>query len=379
MRERYIGLMSGTSMDGIDLASILIDETDAMEVEAHFSAPFSAEVRAELLDLIARPQIAPGRVIATATALGELYAEVINQFLAEHGIDRADVRAIGKHGITWYHLPDGETALGRHCAGTCQIGDPFVTAAHTGIPVISDFRRADMALGGQGAPLAAYFDRFLFAHAEERRIMLNLGGIANFTLLDPGGPMTAFDTGPANMIIDSIMSRHPTEPTAYDAGGRTAARGKVDRQLLDDCLKHPYFQRKPPKTTGREDFGEHYTQRFLQSGLSFDDMVATATALTVETVTDAVVETLNGEFRTGDTVIVSGGGVHNQTIMKALAENLPRVRVAPMNAYGLDPDAKEAVLTALLARAYVHRLPGNVPEVTGASGQAILGSEARVI
>jgi len=377
MSKRFIGIMTGTSMDGIDVALIRIDEPFALTLEAQDSYLFSPDEREALLALIPSGAREPAELVATEVALGERYAESITTFLEDNVIDPTTVTAIGLHGLTYFHLPDGATALGRRVAGTMQIGDPFVVAARTGIPVIHDFRRADMALGGQGAPLAPYLDRLLFSHPDERRILLNLGGIANLTLLDPGRDrLLAFDSGPANMIIDLLMAHHPDCAAGYDPDGHYAARGRVLHALLDRLLTHPYFQRQPPKSTGRELFGASFARNFLDLSNSepIDDLVATATELTIRTVAQSVRDVLAGRFRETDQLIVSGGGALNKTMMAGLRNALPAMTVATTADHGLPVECKEAVLMAALAWAHLERRPGNVPEITGASAPTVLGA-----
>jgi len=382
MSARFLGIMSGTSMDGIDLALIRVEtEPFALALEVFDCVLFEEAIRGELLGLIQDSVCEHQKMIATETALGELYADAVAGFLSDNRIDPASIRALGMHGITSFHAPEPSEALGRMVAGTRQIGDPFVLAARTGLPVVHDFRRADMARGGQGAPLAPWLDRLLFSDPEHRRILVNLGGIANLTLLDPGNSrIVAFDSGPANMIIDSLMRGHPTCAAGYDPSGHHAAKGTVIPALLEHCLEHPYFRRTPPKTTGRELFGEAFTHRFTSFSpkAAINDLVATATELTVRTLVDAVHTVLDDGPRAGDAMIVSGGGALNDTMMNALEERLPLLSVSTTSDHGIPVEAKEAVLIAALTWAHLEGLPGNVPEITGARGEAVLGSLAPV-
>ena len=252
-----------------------------------------------------------------------------------------------------------------------QIGCPATIATALGVPVVSDFRSADLALGGQAAPLAPYIDEALFAHPAETRVLLNLGGIANLTVLPPGGPPTAaFDTGPANMVIDALALR--LTGRGYDLDGALAAAGTPDEAVLEDVLTAPFFVQPPPKSTGREDFGTPFVDWLVGRGPSDPaDLVATATAFTARSVADAVARFVDP---TPDRVIASGGGVHNPTLMRMLAGALAPVPLETTAAYGLDPDAKEAVLFALLAHEWANGVRTGLPAVTGASRAAFQGS-----
>jgi len=376
MREFYVGIMSGTSMDGIDLALVSFAEPFHMELIDHREIPFDGPVRHQLLDLIRADQVPQKTVVAAECLLGELFADAVTAFLCDAQVPAETIRAIGFHGITLHHLPVPAPALDGYGRGTWQIGNPFVLAQKTGIPVVFDFRRADMALGGQGAPLAPFLDHLAFRDEYERRILLNLGGIANLSFLDPQRTeVLAFDAGPANMVCDHLMQFHPDQPGLFDPEGQVAARGTVIPALLAEALAHPYFRQKPPKSTGREDFGASFCERFLNWQEAYiDDLVATAAELTIVSVADAVSLCLTPPARDGDRLIVGGGGAHNQTLMQGLARRLPHVTVTTTQPYGIPPDAKEAMLMASLAWAHVHGVPGNLPEVTGARASAVLGA-----
>lgn len=364
-----MGLMSGSSLDGVDVVAVRGEGRP--EILAYREYPFEAEVRAALRDFIAEVRLACDLFPAAHTALGHVFADAVQRFLLETGIQARDVRALGMHGVTFRHLPKPVRVFGREVTTTCQWGDPAVIAARCGVTVVDDFRHMDMALGGQGAPLAPFIEQLYFADDHEDRAALNIGGIANVTLLPAGGgPIRAFDTGPGNMIIDALMAQRPGDPALFDADGAYAATGKVDAELLEQLRNQPYFQQRPPKSTGREMFGPAFVHRWF-ADRDHADLVATATAFTAHTIGDAL-----HRFSAGHRpacLIVSGGGVYNKTLMAMLSEALPDVRLCSSEAFGLNPSAKEAVLTALLARSRMRGETGNFISVTGARAAAVLG------
>jgi anhydro-N-acetylmuramic acid kinase len=273
-------------------------------------------------------------------------------------LDSVDL--IGSHGQTIWHQPDK--------GATLQIGEPAVISKKTGLPVVADFRKADMTAGGEGAPLTPYLDYVLHRDPSEKRVLQNIGGIANLTYLGDD-PIVAFDTGPGNMIIDAVVKQHNGE--SHDVDGLLAKKGEINQVLLRELLDHPYYKQKPPKTTGREVFGEHYaeqvTKRAKKLGISHEDLVATVTQLTIQTIIDAYKQ-LPGV----DAVYVSGGGVRNPVIVDGLREGLG-VPVLDYSVLGFSSEAKESVLMALLANEYVMGTPSNLPEATGAKEKVVLG------
>lgn len=377
--ELYVGIMSGTSLDGLDLALVSIEEPFSIELLAFENVPFASEQRSEYFDVIQSAFWEPAKILAINHVLGERIAAAVHDFLRGQRIAPQRVTAVGLHGITFWHCPEGFEVQGGVGRGTLQLGDPFTVAAQTGIRVAFDFRQTDIALGGQGAPMVPFLDEKLFRTPESGRVVLNLGGIANVTFLPPrDGEIIAFDTGPANMVIDYLMQRHPSQPQSYDPDGSFAARGQVIEDLLKTCLAHPFFSTTPPKSTGREDFGPIFCRHFLRAKNvnRFEDLIATATMLTAVTIADAVRHYHHQEARYSDfkELIVSGGGAHNVTLMKWLQEQLPEMTVKKTDDFGLNCDAKEAVLMAALAWALVHKVPGNFPSVSGASRKAVLGA-----
>ena len=365
------GLMSGTSLDGVDAAVVRLDGTGAglaVETLGFHSRPYEPALRDALAACVEAATSDVRMVSQLHARLGDVFADVAEQALARAGLGRGDLDLVGSHGQTVQHVPEPEDCAGVPTRSTLQIGSPAVLAARLGALVVADFRAGDLALGGQAAPLAPALDRALFAHPTETRALLNLGGIANVTVLAPGEDPVAFDTGPANMVLDALVRRLTGLP--YDRGGRIAAAGTPDRALLARLLADPYYALPPPKSTGREHFGTDFVDRLLASGLGTEDVVATAAALTAETVAGAVRQHGGGAAR----VIASGGGVHNDALMAMLADALAPVPVETTAAYGLDPDAKEAVLFAILAHEWANGVRTGLPSVTGARAAAFQGS-----
>ncbi len=374
--ERVVaGVMSGTSLDGIDVAIARVrgsGRTLDLETLAFTHAAYAPELR-ETLHRNVEAATSNVRDLSQLNALlGRLFTDAIERAAAAAGLSVRDLDLVGSHGHTAHHVPDPESFAGYEgVASTLQLGDPAVIAARLGIPVVGDFRTADVALGGQGAPLVPYFDYVMFADADEQRALLNLGGIANVTILPRGaGPdeVYAFDTGPANMVLDALTARLFGEP--FDRDGAHAAAGTPDEALLTELLADDYFHRPPPKSTGREAFGTAYVDGLIARGSSPDDLLATATALTARSVADAVERFASEPL---DALIVSGGGIHNRELLRLLAEAFAPVPVRTTADYGVDPDAKEALCFAVLAHEFVNGVPTNLPSVTGASRPTLLG------
>ena len=368
------GLMSGTSLDGVDAAVVRLGGTGAgLEVETlgFVSEPYDGPLHDAIAACVETATSDVRMVSQLHARLGRHFARATRSALEAAGLAPAGLDLVGSHGQTVHHVPRAEEVAGVPTRSTLQIGCPATIATALGVPVVSDFRSADLALGGQAAPLAPYIDGALFAHPAETRVLLNLGGIANLTVLPPGGPPTAaFDTGPANMVIDALALR--LTGRGYDLDGALAAAGTPDEAVLEDVLTAPFFVQPPPKSTGREDFGTPFVDWLVGRGPSDPaDLVATATAFTARSVADAVARFVDP---TPDRVIASGGGVHNPTLMRMLAGALAPVPLETTAAYGLDPDAKEAVLFALLAHEWANGVRTGLPAVTGASRAAFQGS-----
>ncbi len=361
--ELFLGLISGTSADSID--AVLAGFEPGTRIVAQQTHAWPPALRQRIVAL------ARSEARISLDELGQLDALIADQFaLATHslmeqsGIDRQQVRAIGSHGQTVCHRPRSEPPF------TLQLGDPARIAEQTGIDVIADFRRADMAADGQGAPLLPVLHQALLASPDETRVVLNLGGIANITVLAPGNPVLGFDTGPANCLLDAWIQRHLDQ--AQDNNGAWAASGQVDAALLARCLDEPYFRLPPPKSTGREEFNLDWLSSRLDDVSAPADIQATLLALTVRTVTDSIAAHAPGAV----SVIACGGGVHNAALMATLAKALAPARLQTTADYGIDPDFIEATAFAWLARQRLLQLPGNLPSVTGARGPRVLGTIA---
>jgi anhydro-N-acetylmuramic acid kinase len=371
-----LGLISGTSMDGIDVALIGSDSAPlALPTLAGFrTQPYDADLSAEL-----RLSQQHGNVAHLArlnVAVGEAFAEAALGLLDELSVRADEVRCIGSHGQTLVHLPVA-VHLGGHVVRTSlQIGDPAVIAARTGIITVADFRSMDMALGGEGAPLVPLLDWRLYSHATRGRVLLNLGGVANVTGLPPGAPLEsviAFDTGPGNVLLDAV-ARDRDLLGGIDRGGELALSGRVVPQLLEVLLADDYYARVPPKSADAGQFVLRLDGESVAS-LATADVLATATELTVMSVVDAV-ERWIAPHQQVDEVLVAGGGVHNRALMDGLRARLPSVEPVPPEA-GIPPDAKEAAAFAMLALETLAGRPGNVPSATGAAKSAVLGSVVR--
>jgi anhydro-N-acetylmuramic acid kinase len=370
---RVAGIMSGTSLDGIDVAIVDIRGGRFVTVATHTS-PYPEGVRHALLE-VSNAVAHTGQVARLNFLLGELYAESLKKTCRQANIQLSSVGLIGCHGQTIFHEGRPVKFLDRRVASTLQIGEAAVLAERTGIPVVNDFRPRDIACGGCGAPLVPLVDYLLFHHRRLGRVALNVGGIANLTAIPPGAPaeeVIAFDTGPGNMVIDQLVTRFTGNRWTYDRNGRMAQHGRVQHTLLEKLLRDPFYWARPPKTAGREQYGEEFVDRLVANGLEEADLVATATALTAAAVAVGIERFVRPRMPV-DELIVSGGGAHNPEIMGQLAALLPGVAVATSSDFGIDIDAKEAIAFAVLAWQTWRRRPGNLPSATGARRAAVLG------
>lgn len=461
MAERYstrerllVGLISGTSMDGIDAALVRISgpaSKPRVRLVEFTTVAYPSAVRQRILQIAAGEATTAGEVSQLNFVLGEYFAAAALRVCRRAGVSPSRLAAIGSHGQTIYHqgaLPPGRTAARNSGSAdqfskvrglpalpeekaanltsgssllpcTLQIAEPAVIAERTGATVVADFRTADMAAGGQGAPLVPMVDYLLLRDARRGTVALNIGGIANFTVIPSGAApeeVFGFDTGPGNMVIDGLVRHFTDGRKSYDAGGQWAARGRVIEPLLDELLRLPYFAQAPPKSAGREQFGRQYLdQFFLPGGAEVDgrrssvgansvrpdvgatsirpgpkalrpynsrrgprpeDLLRTATELTVRTVAGALERFVLGTIKV-HRLIISGGGAHNKLLVSRLGKLLPALSIHRSDEFGLAVDAKEAIAFAVLADRTMHGLPGNLPRVTGARRSLVLGKTAR--
>jgi anhydro-N-acetylmuramic acid kinase len=392
---RVAGLMSGTSADGIDVAIIDLGPRK-LDLLAFDMFPYSRPMREAIFRLFDARTSSADQVSAMNVAVGECFADALVGLARRRRIPLGSIDLVGSHGQTIWHEPDGRMIGGRRVRSTLQIGEPGVIAQRTGITTVADFRPSDVAAGGQGAPLVPLTDLILLGHPSRTRAIQNIGGIANVTYLPATGvtnrvrpyflfdrlnvpersvaKVVAFDTGPGNMIIDRTMQILSGGRKSFDEGGKLAARGKPDEEVLAELMRHPYLRRRPPKTTGRELFGLQFTDelcaRLHKRGLAAADIVATVTAFTTRSIADAYRRFLPGQV---DDVVVCGGGSRNATLMALLARAMAPAKVMAMDELGINADAKEAISFAILAAATYLGLPGNVPAATGAKRRVVLG------
>lgn len=373
--------MSGTSADGIDVAVTLLGEKEnelSLDVLGFETVAFPFGLRHRLMEV---SDTKTGRVDELSRLhfeLGELFARAAVTVAESVGLSMEEIDLIGSHGQTVHHLPEREERFGVETGATLQIGDPSVIAQRTGVVTVGDFRTADVARGGQGAPLVPYVDYLLFRHSGRSRGLLNLGGIANLTVL-PAAPkpeeVVAFDTGPASMLIDAVARMELGRDMDEDGAG--ARRGKPAENLVADVLSMPYFERRPPKSTGRELFGDHCASALVragrEAGLSSEDLLATATEITVRSIEVACQRFVTPVVTRLDEMIVSGGGARNRFMLERLARDLAPVEISTSDEHGLSSDAKEAVAFAVLADQTVRGRPGSLPGATGADRPAVLG------
>lgn len=376
--RKIVGLMSGTSVDGV---SLVLAEVCGQQLEtkvkllAYKTYPYPEDLRRMIFKLFGGNEANVENLCLANFVLGEFYARKIIEFLREAGVENSEVDLIASHGQTVYHIPQPRTVNGITTRATLQIGEPSVIAERTGITVVADFRPRDIAAGGQGAPLIAYVDYVLFRSQDKNVAVQNIGGIANVTYLPAGcsiEDVLAFDTGPGNMVIDGVVRRLTRGRLNYDVDGNIAARGKVSEELLKWLMSHPYISKKPPKTTGREMFGEAFVDKVMEKarklGVWGEDLVATVTAFTAESIA------YNYEAFLGkvDLVILGGGGAKNKTLLRMLQHRL-NAEIKTHEDFGIPEQAKEPLGMAILANETIMGNPNNVPGATGARNRVIMG------
>ncbi|MBI3194210.1 MAG: anhydro-N-acetylmuramic acid kinase [Ignavibacteriae bacterium] len=377
-KKLVIGLMSGTSADGIDAA---LTEIQGSGIQTKVNAlafgtyPYPSGFKKFLLKNSDAKTARLDEIARLNFLIGEMFADAAHRICKKPKVKIENVDLIGSHGQTIHHLPEKKPMFGKVVRATMQIGEPCVIAKRTGVLAIGDFRVADVAVGGTGAPLVPYVDFLLFRSDKKNRALLNIGGITNITILPKAcsiNEMFAFDTGPGNMIVDSLMQKYFNQ--SFDTNGEVASSGKLIPELLRWMMQHSYFKKKPPKSTGREMFGELFVKEILSrtKGKQVENVIATVTEFTALTVYDSYLRFIKKKTKV-DELIVSGGGVHNSYLMDALQRYFSGVIVSSIEKFGMSSDSKEAVAFAILANEMISGNPSNVPTATGAKRRTALG------
>ena len=377
-----LGLMSGTSADGIDAALARISGAPpnlSAKLLGHRASEFPPAIRKEILRVAEQKSIMAGELSQLNFRLGESFASAALAACRAFRVSSKRISLIGSHGQTIFHQGQPAKFLGQATVSTLQIGEPSVIAARTGITTVGDFRPADIAIGGQGAPLVPYADYLLYRDSRLGRISLNLGGIANITVIPASvkqSQVFAFDTGPANMLIDALVAHFSKGRLHFDENARLASQGRSNAALVNELMRDPYLKRHPPKSTGREYYGESFLQKLLKLGRKHhakpNDLIRAATTFTALSIIDAVNRFVRPKAKIHQ-LIVSGGGAQNPLILAQLAAALPEMQILRSSELGIPEEAKEAFAFALLAYESFHRRPANLPSATGARGPAILG------
>ncbi len=378
-----VGLISGTSMDGVDAILVKITgppRTPHVEFLAFENVPYPPEIQRRLLSGASGSAITAGEISELNFRLGKIFADAALDVCRVARVSPRHLAVVGSHGQTIYHQGSPTLEGRRRVASTLQIAEPAIIAERLGVPVVADFRTADIAAGGEGAPLVPMVDYLLLRDAKQGVVALNIGGIANLTVIPARARPSrvfGFDTGPGNMVIDGLVRRATRGRKTLDVGGRLAARGHVIEPLLAKLLKHPFFRRTPPKSAGREQFGDEFLDRyFLGRGARLEDLLRTATELTARAISNAITRFVLPRVKVRR-LIISGGGVHNPLLVGRLAALMPQLVIEHSDPYGLQVDMKEAIAFAVLADRTLHGLPGNLPGVTGARRAVVLGKVVR--
>lgn len=375
MSMLVVGLMSGTSLDGIDASLVRIEgfgRNTRAEVMESISLPYNESIKQELLSSMDNKTSNIEQICSLNFKMATIFTDAVKQVCKKANIPLEELDLIGSHGQTLYHIPQANFPLAK---STLQIGDPSVIAYETNTMVISNFRTMDIAAGGEGAPLIPYIDWLLFNDATKGRILQNIGGIGNCTVIEKNAQLKdvyAFDTGPGNMIIDELCRN--LFDISYDKSGQIASKGKVHKDIVFKWMNHDYFSLKPPKSTGREEFGREYTKKVLKSyhHLPKEDLIATATYFTAYSIVDAYNKFIFPTSQIED-IILSGGGAHNRTLLQTIKQLLPDKQVFVVDQFGMTTDEKEAIGFAILANESIHQQKANVPSATGAKEPVILG------
>ena len=367
-----IGIMSGTSLDGVDAALVNItgvNEETEVELIAFETLGIPEEIDQQIRESFSIESSNSALISSLNVELGELFADAAIKVSKAAKINLKDVDFIASHGQTIYHIPEESE---KYRASTLQVGEAAIIAEKTGCTVVSNFRPRDMAVGGQGAPIVPYSEYILYRHNKHTRLLQNIGGIGNVTVIPPNASLNdlvAFDTGPGNMIINELTQHFYNE--SYDKDGKHAQKGNVNKEVLDEWMSHPFILREPPKTTGREEFGLQFVQEYLNKyTLAAEDWLATATMFTAKSIAKSVEKYITEKTD----LIIGGGGSYNPTLVQMIKEVLPAVSVIRQEDLGFSSDAKEAVAMTILGNQTLHHQPSNVPSATGASKPVILGS-----
>ncbi len=372
MNKNYktaIGMMSGTSMDGIDAAIVRIDDDFNFELVNTHTLQYPDDVRKKLLQL-ANNNANTSDICFMDFVVGKLFAKCANGLVEKSGLNKDDVDFIATHGQTVFHIPQVIEMGGIATGSTLQIGNISVIAQETGIKTIGDFRSRDIAAGGQGAPLVPFADELIFKR-NIPRVIQNIGGIGNVTVLSPKCDTFAFDTGAGNMLIDSVVNRFFNLP--YDKNGEIAKQGKVDEKWLTELLKEPYYSKLPPKSTGRELYNEEYVQNFLKTAPENKyDVVATITALTAKTIADAYKNFVLPKTDIKE-IVIGGGGAYNPVLLNFLKEYTGGMEIKTHKDFGIDDKFKEAIAFAMLGYCTIKNIPNNLPNCTGAEKKVVMG------
>lgn len=378
-----LGLMSGTSADGIDVALVRISGPAASpraKLIAFTDFSYPPAVRTAVLHLANGASTTTREISQLNFRLGQVFADAALRACKRFGVSPKRVAFIGSHGQTIYHQGAASPFLGARTSSTLQIGEPAIIAERTGITTVADFRPADMAAGGQGAPLVPFVDYLLYRHPRVGRIALNIGGIANLSVIPAAASprdVFAFDTGPGNMVVDALAAHFSRGRLRFDRNAALARRGHLNGTLLRQLLAHPFFRKSPPKSAGREEFGAEYTSRLIvlakRRNISPADLIHTATAFTAATIAQACKRFVLRRVRNIREMIVAGGGARNPLLMAYLAALLPSLKLVPANAFGVPADAKEAFAFAVLAYVAFHQCANNLPSTTGAQHPVVLG------
>lgn len=375
-KRKVIGLMSGTSADGVDAALVEIEGfglSTRFKLVEFLTYPFPADIQKRIYKMFVPSSCSVEDACEMNFVLGRHFAKAALAVIKQAGIKTSEVDLIGSHGQTVCHLPQ------KFIPSTLQIGEPSVIAHDTNIITVGDFRVADVAAGGQGAPLVPYVDFLLLRDKKISRAIQNIGGIGNVTVLPADGNVSdilAFDTGPGNMVIDEVMKIISDDQKNYDHNGEIASSGVPDRRLLKKLLSHPFIEAMPPKTTGREEFGIHFASKVvdeaIQMGISNEDLLATVTAYTAESIYRNYELFILPKYDISE-ILIGGGGLRNLTLMSFLSDKFNPIAVRSVEDFGLVSDAKEAIAFAILANETIHGNTGNVPGATGAKRRVILG------